>query len=150
MNYRQSLWFEFVDVNAQTASTSLHTQANPDPVFGVSQPVVDLTQSLSEAALRAVWRAPVALSTALPNAGPYASVFDKAIFTWRSAAGLIVRTVIPAPIDMFLADGKTVDLSNPVVAAYVAACQSALGDSGGNPLSTVLSAVRARYTPGGL
>lgn len=150
MSYRQSVWIDAVDINGHTSTQSLHTQGNPPPDFGPVGAVLTSMEACMNASLQAAWLSPVTVYTPTPIAGPYGTVWDKAIFTWRSSAGLVVRTVIPGPGAIFLADNETVDLANPLVAAYVAACQAALGDSGGNPLAYVTSAVRCRYTPGGL
>src|SRR5215469_8761456 len=52
----------------------------------------------------------------------FASVEDKAVFTFQTATGDIHRTQIPAPVSsIFLADGETVDPANTAVVTYVAA-----------------------------
>lgn len=52
----------------------------------------------------------------------YASVEDKAIFTFQTATGSIHRPQVPAPKSaIFLADGETVDPANALVVTYVAA-----------------------------
>lgn len=52
----------------------------------------------------------------------YANVEDKAVFTFQSTTGAIHRYKIPAPIEaIFQADGETIDNSNTLVVAFVAA-----------------------------
>jgi hypothetical protein len=150
VTYRQSVYIEAVDTNGSTAQQSLHTAANPPPSFGPVDDVLATMEACMAGTIRAAWLAPVSVYTGDPGPGPYSTVFDKAAFTWRSEAGLIVRTTIPAPGDIFDASTRYVDLTNPAVLAYIAACQAALADSGGSPLLVVTSAVRTRYTPGGL
>lgn len=52
----------------------------------------------------------------------FASVEDKAVFTFQTATGSIHRFQIPAPIAaMFLADGETVDPANTAVVTFTSA-----------------------------
>jgi hypothetical protein len=52
----------------------------------------------------------------------YASIEDKAIFTFQTATGDIHRFQVPAPVSgIFLADGETVDPANTLVVAFVSA-----------------------------
>lgn len=52
----------------------------------------------------------------------FASVEDKAVFTFQTATGDLHRFQIPAPISsIFLADGETVDPANTAVVTFVSA-----------------------------
>lgn len=148
MLYRQSLQVYSKGIDLSTSLNFCHTQSNPTPSFGTIGAVVDTMQACMVGGIQAAWLAPVSVIETTPLAGPYSSCWDKAIFTWRSSGGLVVKTVIPAPGSIFLPDASTVDLADPAVAAYVAACIAALCDSSGNPLAVVTRATRARYLPG--
>lgn len=51
----------------------------------------------------------------------YATIEDKAVFTFQTATGALHRPQIPAPkAALFQADGETIDNSNALVIAYVA------------------------------
>lgn len=148
MIYRQSLQILTAGVDLSTSMNFVHTQANPSPVFGSIADVIDAQAALSVGGIQATWLAPVSTPLVTPGPGAYSSCWDKAIFTWRSQAGLVVKTVVPAPLESIFLPSGMVDLTNPLVMTYVAACISGLSDSGGSPLAYVTRASRARYQPG--
>lgn len=82
-------------ITALDALTNAHRYSATGPATEAAQPVVYGTNS------------------------SYASVEDKAIFTFTTATGAIHRFQIPAPLaSIFLADGETIDSANTLVTAF--------------------------------
>lgn len=75
----------------------------------------------------------------------YASVEDKAVFTFQTAAGDIHRFTIPAPkASIFLADGETVDAANTDVVAYTSAIIANAVTRGGQLIAFGAFGIRQR------
>lgn len=92
------------------------------------------------AGINAEWEGTVNTSSPTPVAAPYQSVTQRAVLTFQTAGGNNVLLVLPAPqAGIFLPDGVTVDPSNALVVALVAACVGALTDSAGNVVTTFIA-----------
>lgn len=75
----------------------------------------------------------------------YASIEDKAVFTFQTGAGAFHRFQVPAPIAaIFLADGETVDHSNTSVTAFTSAMVANAVDNNGNLIAFGATGIRVR------
>lgn len=78
-------------------------------------------------------------------AASYASVEDKAIFTFETADGSIHRIQVPSPkAAIFRADQETIDGSNALVIAFNTAMLTNATDAFGNPLQGGFGGFRIR------
>lgn len=88
------------------------------------------------------WESPLLVNgSPLPTVAEYQSVTQRATLLFSTtAAGILVRLVLIAPkIGIFLADGRTVDLSNADVTALATVCVGTLSTESGD-LATALVA----------
>lgn len=87
-----------------------------------------------------------------PAAAPYAGVKDAARLVFDDAAGNRCSVMVPAPkLEIFLADGKTVDRSNEGVGAVVAAVLAHLvAPQSGAPLVRYVAGILVRSRAEGL
>lgn len=111
---------------------------------------------LSPAALNAALQAlsnanlsPVTYGIALnPGTGPvnapYPYVSTTAVLNFMTTALTGVRLTVPAPVyGVFGSDSFTVDPTNPLIAAAIAAATGFLSDANGNLVTTYTTGVRA-------
>lgn len=75
----------------------------------------------------------------------YASVEDKAMFVFQTAAGATHRYQVPAPIAaIFKTDGETIDATNTAVIAFVSAMIANATDANGNAIAFGANGTRLR------
>lgn len=138
----------WADINNGRKTNFLYTQDNPAASLGAAGAIIDAMVAMSSCGLVQVRLQPILVVGATPSTGAYPTVLDLARFAWRTTVGTIVRTNIAGPIeDIFLADHETVDVTNPLVMAYIAAMQLAGSDSDGNPILTLVVAKRGKMQP---
>jgi hypothetical protein len=123
----------WVDVQGGQANSMWTTADQSDAGLGPFSSLVSAAQSLSNAALFTGVIQTRSVIGGTPVVGPYGTVTDQVVFRMQSA-GFGSNIIVPAPVDtIFLSDNTTVDLSNPLVTAFIAQVIAILGDSYGNP-----------------
>lgn len=116
----------WIDFNGRSRQTIVKTT-------GGLAPVIPSLQAASLAALAQFWESPLVMSTATSTPGTYQTVGDTARLLFQTTAGTIVRITLPAPnLSIFMADGITVDPTNPLVAAIIAAVIANCTDGSGH------------------
>jgi len=132
-------WFpNFVDVLGGQSNPMWTLADQSDGGFGPMSGLAGATQALSVAALFAGVLQARGIVGGTPSPGVYGTVTDQVIFGVQSVARQ-GQLAIPAPVDtIFQADNVTVDLTNPLVTAWFSSASSVLGDSYGNPWTTLV------------
>jgi len=120
----------FRDAKGQTAKTSFFVSAaTPALALTAAEAIINLLTPLSNASMNNA-KGAYTTSPAENLYGvdvEYATIEDKAVMTFQTASGAIHRYQVPAPmgvgstLNMFLADGETVDSAQANVAAFTAA-----------------------------
>lgn len=136
------------DAKGNTARTTLYTSQTTEgaatTAFGNVVTAMDaITNATLQSAIGAyeISPQPVLYGT---NA-EYASVEDKAVFTFQTAAGDVHRFKVPAPIAaIFKTDGETVDSANTDVVAYTTAITDAMSNRSGTAIAFFLGGTRTR------
>jgi len=139
-------WQDSLLSNAQTGWTLLdQTPMALGPYTGL----VGAAQALSRADQQNVTFQNWIETSSGTSSGPFATVRDQAVFQLISE-NYTRLLAIPAPNEgIFLPDGKTVDMSNSLVVAFIDQVQAVLGDSYGNPWIRVPGGYRRRVVIGG-
>ena len=137
----------FRDFDERQGGSWWTTQDQSAAVLGSLATLMTKTQALTDCSLIAcaihVWKD----LTGVTGTGPYKAISDKVTFTFRSSKGTFGRLTIPGPkAAIFNADGKTVNLAQADVAAWLAQVYALLGDSEGNPWQAVTLARRRKIT----
>ncbi len=134
----------FVDVLGGQANCMWSSANQGDAGFGPYAGLAGATQVLSCAGVFAGVSQTRALVSAPPIVGTYGTVSDQVVMFVQSAE-TSGQLVIPAPIDsIFTSDHQTVDLENGDVVAWFSAVSSVLGDSYGNPWTSLKSGRRRK------
>jgi hypothetical protein len=99
----------------------------------------------SEADWLQQWESVVATNAPAPLGGAYLPVSLRASLAFVCADTTLAVLYVPSPsLAVFLADGQTVDSSNPAVAGIIAACVGSLTSSTGSPATAFVSGVLQR------
>jgi len=103
-----------------------------------------ITQAMSNANLATLLAGTPSISVTPAGSAQYALCTTTAVLNFITAVPSGVQVTIPAPIAaMFAADGVTVDPTNAVVAAYIAAAVGYLCDSNGNAVVAYTTGVKS-------
>lgn len=136
------------DAKGNTARTSFYIQgANATAQATAANAIFSTMGALTNAAFQSSSGPETAAPTEVvygTNAA-YASVEDKAVFTFQTAHGSLHRIQIPAPVAaIFLADGETVDATNTAVVAFTSAFVANACDSDGVTIGFGAFGIRQR------
>lgn len=84
------------------------------------------------------------VGTTTPSGNDFPLVTDLALFNFQTGAGAGLQLVVPAPVaSMFGPTNNTIDPTNPLAAAIIAAVIGCLGDVGGNAASAFIAGTKA-------
>jgi len=116
----------FRDAKGNTARVSFFVDSGGTAItqHAAAAAVITAMEALSNAIVQA-YKGPAtnpSIAVVYGANATFASIEDKAIFTFLTADGSTHRYQIPAPLEaIFLADGETVDPSNTAVTAFTSA-----------------------------
>jgi hypothetical protein len=135
--------FTWKDINGRLSRTSCYL-SNSDESFIAGQ-AHTLLQPLSNAALVRTERVDtyVLPSPPAPVASPYDAA-DEIKLTWKTVAGVVVRSIVPGPIATILLSDEILDPAGAHVADFLTAAKAYLCDRNGNLVNTLTKAVRGR------
>lgn len=135
----------WVDVVGNRRNTSWMTQAEYFAVPTDVQIMMEAASLLSNGGQTAIaYQVPMSIGSS-PVAGPY-SCTDAATFYVKSAGGLLGVISVPDPaLSIFKSDRMTVDQTNTDVLLFVSYMYAYLGDSNGNPWTSIRKAVRTAF-----
>jgi hypothetical protein len=131
MQTRSVVWVGF---DGSQTITRINTLAGAGSLLGAAL-------ALSHADDLEYWEGTTTVNGApTPTVGDYAPVRLRARLVFATAGANQVSFLIPAPDrGIFLADGQTVDITNPAVVAFVAVATTSLTDSSGNLVTALIS-----------
>lgn len=146
MGYWNSGYYFWVDQSGQGCTTQWATQSQSDAVPGGLLTLGAAAQAMSCAKLVAIQYSTTHIIGGVGTSGSYPSVWDRAVLLDKySGSRYNGQLQIPAPLaSIFLSDNVTVDMSSPLVTAFVAQVLANLGDKAGNPVSQVTRGNRSR------
>lgn len=129
---RSVLW---VDAGAGTTITRINT------LLGGAAITASLL-SVSNADRSQSWEGPLTVNaTPTPTAAQYQSVTQRVslLFTTTAPGIMVTLTLVAPQLSIFLADQKTVDLTNGLIVTLAAVCVGNLCDEGGNAATALVA-----------
>jgi hypothetical protein len=125
----------WVDNESREAVSFMTTQDQLTGGAAAYSGLADALQNCSDAYLQAIQFQSTLVRVGVPVVGPYG--------TCIIATGAPYRLSIVGPkASIFLADNKTVDLSNPLIVALQSSVMALMGDNNGNPCGPFKRGVR--------
>lgn len=143
--YNQVL-LEYLDANNQPAVTFWGTQDQTPGGASAYTALATATQALCDARITHITYQQVLALGGSPAQGDYQSVFDRAQFLGHfQGSRSAVQFGLPGPkASIFQAGHELVDMSNPLVQAWVAQMLIFVGDGSGAPLNDIVRGIRTR------
>lgn len=134
----------FVDLGGGQANcmwtSADQSDAGPGPYAGI----LSATQNMSNCLVFASVQQVRSLVSGTATTGAYPTVSDQIVMYVQSAQSS-GQIVIPGPVDgLFVGGSSNAALDNPLVEAWWGEAQSVLGDSYGNPWTTLVEARRRK------
>lgn len=127
---RSSLW---LDARGYQRITLLRAQ-------GLSGAIEAAMAAASNAGLVQCWEGPIATPVPTPAAAVYESGLQVARLLFQCADGKDAAIMLVAPkLADFLADGRTIDIANPQIAAIIAAAVGTLANQAGSIAANYVS-----------
>jgi hypothetical protein len=137
---------QWVDASGRPATSFWTTIDQTEGGAGAYGDVAAAAQDLADAAVVAVQFQSTLMVNNTPVTGDYQSCLDRAVILANiQTSNAPTRFEIPGPkADIFLPDHELVDMSDPRVVAFNAACSAVLGDTSGNAVGLFKRGIRAR------
>lgn len=134
----------WVDNESREAVSFMTTQDQLTGGAAAYSGLADALQNCSDAYLQAIQFQSTLVRVGVPVVGPYGTCIDRASLLGNIiATGAPYRLSIVGPkASIFLADNKTVDLSNPLIVALQSSVMALMGDNNGNPCGPFKRGVR--------
>ncbi len=134
----------FVDLAGGQANCMWSAADQSDAGDGPFGGLMSATQAMSNCGVFAVVQQVRGLHSATPASGSYPTVSDQAVMYVQSAQSS-GQIVIPGPVNALFPSGNDrADLDNPLVVAWFSAASSVLGDSYGNPWTSLVEVRRRK------
>lgn len=127
----------WVDTNGNVTLTRINTTS------GMGGAAFAALLACSGADWQQCWESVLDTHVPAPPGGTYSSVADRAALIFVCADNTNVTLLIPAPaLDIFMADGETIDITSAPVAALSAAMIGELVNSSGSLATAVVGGMR--------